>query len=69
MKYLVGDNIFIDGDTFIIFKKDRVLFRSENPFDFDIFSLAEKVHKVRFERKLGNKIKKFVKNNATKKER
>lgn len=66
MKYIVGDNIFIDGDTFIVFKKDRILYRSYNPFDFDVFSLAEKVHKVRFERKLGNKIKKFVKNAAKK---
>lgn len=69
MKYIVGDNIFINGDTFIIFKKDRILYRNYNPFDFDVFSLAEKIHKVRFERKLGNKIKKFIKNNATKKER
>lgn len=59
MKYIAGDNIFIDGDTFIIFKKDRVLFRSENPFDFDIFSRAEKVFDIQFQRKFEKRLKKF----------
>lgn len=59
MKYIAGNDIFIDGDTFVIFKKERVLFRNNDYFEFDIFSRAEKLEDKKYYNLFNKRFKKF----------